>query len=428
MNMAVGYADVDITPPLGITMPGYFHERRADGVLDPLRAKVLAITKNETTLVIAALDLIGVEADVVERIRDAVHDETGVPPQHVFVHATHTHTGATVSEIEERLPGQVASAVRQALDNRVSEAEVTFGKDREQSVAFIRRFLMKDGTVRTNPGRNNPEIVRPVGEIDSDVNVVTFGAAKTMLVSYGLHPDCVGGTKFSADYPHHLTVAIQEKLGADWNVVYLNATCGNVNHINVQDPNQRSDYEGSREIGRKLAEAALAAHESAKPITIDRLAARTETVPSPARGIPAEVYQWAKLRMQTDPEEAAKRRFNERSASRIVELAEMERAPAPAEIMVIGLGPVAITGLPAEVFVEVARDIKVHSQFNATMVIGLTGGSMGYVPHPRGYQEGGYEATYSSARYSPDTPELWRDAALRMLLALRGEEPSGQPG
>jgi hypothetical protein len=47
---------------------------------------------------------------------------------------------------------------------------------------------------------------------------------------------------------------------------------------------------------------------------------------------------------------------------------------------------------------------------------------MGYVPHPRGYQEGGYEATYSSAYLAPETPILWCDAAIKMLKDLKGEE------
>ena len=28
-------------------------------------------------------------------------------------------------------------------------------------------------------------------------------------MTYGLHPDCVGGTRYSADYPHHLTQVLR---------------------------------------------------------------------------------------------------------------------------------------------------------------------------------------------------------------------------
>jgi hypothetical protein len=34
------------------------------------------------------------------------------------------------------------------------------------TVSFNRRYLLKDGTVKMNPGRRNPDIVRPAGPVD----------------------------------------------------------------------------------------------------------------------------------------------------------------------------------------------------------------------------------------------------------------------
>ncbi len=215
-----------------------------------------------------------------------------------------------------------------------------------------------------------------------------------------------------------MTEAIKEKLGNEWNILFLNAVCGNVNHINVNDPNQRSGYEESRKIGRRLAESALEAKKVAKTITIQHLASKTKTVQSPIREVAKEDLEWAKQQMEQDPEQAAKRRFNERTPARIIQLANMKGSAHPAEIIAMRLGPIAIVGLPAEVFVEVGQDIKTHSLFEPTLTIGLTGGSMKYLPHPRGYDEGGYEATYGSAHYSPETPILWSDTANELLLNL----------
>lgn len=423
----VGYADVDITPPLGHTMPGYFRERRADGVLDPLLAKALVLKNGETALVFAALDLIGVKAGQVADIRGAVTRETGIPGGHVFVHATHTHTGVTVSEVMDRLPGQVAEAVKKSLDATAPESRVRYGSSAEDSIAFIRRYLMDDGTVRTNPGRGNPAVVRPIGGIDPSVDAVAFEDAKVMLVCYGLHLDCIGGTKFSADYPYHMTEAIREALGDGWNVVFLNRCSGNVNHIDVNNPGQGGGYEESRRIGRKLAEAALEARDGARPIEIDVLAAKTETVQSPVRKVPDELYRWAKMQMETNADEASKRNFNEPSPARIVALAESADREHPSEVIVFRAGPLGIAGLPAEVFVEIGRDIQTHSLLPHTWPVGLTGGAMGYQPHPRGYREGGYEATYASARYAPENADLWTDTAIRLLNGLYAV-PGGPDG
>jgi hypothetical protein len=411
----VGYAQKDITPAMGVSMPGYFHDRKATAVLDPLLAKALVLSLGDTTVAIVALDLIGVPASVVKKLREAIQKETGIPPNNVFVHATHTHTGANVSQIQETLPPRVAAAVKEALGRRVAEERVRRGEAKESSVAFIRRFLMQDGSVRTNPGRGNPGIVRPIGEIDSRVHVLSFAAAKTLLVSFGLHLDCVGGTKFSADYPYHLTEAVRESLGRDWNVLFLNACSGNVNHINVEDKTQRSSYEESRKIGRALAKAALKAHEESEPMAVSRLAVQTKKVQCRAREIPSEVQEWAKRELEKDAEGASRRKFNELTPSRIIRLAERHGRVDPAEIMVIALGPLGIVGLPAEAFVEVGRDIQRHSPLKPTLVIGLSNGTMGYLPHPRGYREGGYEATFSSARYAAETSWLWSDTAATLL-------------
>ena len=420
-SLDVGYAELDITPELGIGMPGYFHGRKADGVLDPLLIKALVLTQKDTTLVILAVDLIGIKRSTINEMREAIQSETTIPPERVFIHATHTHTGASVSEIADRLPKQAVTAVQKALDQRKPETKTTIGSENENSVTFIRRYLMTDGTVRTNPGRANPNIVRPIGAIDSKVNVLSFHDTKIALVSHGLHCDCVTGTKFSADYPYHLTEYMKEKLGSEWNIVYLNACCGNINHINVNDTNQRSSPEESRKIGQTLAKAALVALKNSSSIKIDRIDSRVMTIDCPIRKVPKEIYDWAKSEMQKDPEQAKKRNFNELTPRGVIDLAELEEKSRPSEVIALQLGPVGIAGLPAECFVEISNDIQDHSLMDWTWVIGLTGGSMGYVPHPRGYQEGGYEATYSSAPLAPETPILWCDAAAGLLKEMKKE-------
>jgi hypothetical protein len=423
-ELLVGYAQLDITPKLGTGMPGYFHGRKADGVRDPLLIKALALTYDDTTLVILAVDLIAFDRPLVDKFRNTIQSKTGIPPERVFIHTTHTHTGARVSEIANNLPQQMALAAVKALDNRKQEIHVTLGCAEEHSVTFIRRYLMNDGTVKTNPGRANSNIVRPIGQIDPKVNVLSFHTTKISLVSHGLHCDCVSGSKFSADYPYHLTEMIQQELGADWNVVYLNACSGNINHINVNDKSQRSSYEESRKIGKILAEAALRAYKRSAEVKIDRLDSRVEQIQCPVRKVPRELYEWAKTEMRKDSDKASKRNFNELTPSGIIRLAETKEQSRISEIIVLCIGPIGIVGLPAECFVELSIDIQTHSLMDSTWVIGLTGGSMGYVPHSRGYREGGYEATYSSAPLSPETPMLWCDAAISMLNELRTKEHS----
>ena len=51
-----GYAKTDITAPLGVFMPGYFKDRFAKEVLDPLEAVCVAFSDGRTTALIMQLD------------------------------------------------------------------------------------------------------------------------------------------------------------------------------------------------------------------------------------------------------------------------------------------------------------------------------------------------------------------------------------
>src|SRR5262249_27225301 len=95
--------------------------------------------------------------------------------------------------------------------------------------------------------------------------------------------------------------------------------------------------------------------------------------------------------------------FNELFAPAAVVLAKTKDREHPAEIAALRLGSFGLAWMPGEVFVELGREVEAASPWKPTRTIGLTNGSMGYIPTKRGYAEGGYEAGYRSARYEPDT-------------------------
>ncbi len=82
--LQAAYDEVDITPPLGGSMPGYFRDRLATGTLDPLKAKALYLRRDTESVALVACDLIGVGAPIVRRIRTAVAGLTKSPPRHVW--------------------------------------------------------------------------------------------------------------------------------------------------------------------------------------------------------------------------------------------------------------------------------------------------------------------------------------------------------
>ena len=75
------------------------------------------------------------------------------------------------------------------------------------------------------------------------------------------------------------------------------------------------------------------------------------------------------------------------------------------------------------ILIRKAREIERGSPFQPTRTIGLTNGAMGYIPHREAYTQGGYEASYQSARYEPENGHRWAAAAVRLLRAMKSGLP-----
>ena len=101
---------------------------------------------------------------------------------------------------------KVADSVALAK-RRLEPAQITYGLGSEGSVSFNRRFWMRDGTLRTNPGIGNPDIVRPAGPIDPTVGVIALrrpdGSPIAVWLNFAVHLDTTGGNSVSADYPYY---------------------------------------------------------------------------------------------------------------------------------------------------------------------------------------------------------------------------------
>src|SRR5256885_3158906 len=113
-------ACVDIAPPLGTPMPGYFHERRAGAVHDPLFVRAFALENGGSRIAVAVCDLIGVKRAYLDRAKARIAETTGLAPEQVLISCTHTHTGAATGDdaYTEWLIGRIADAVRLAWERR----------------------------------------------------------------------------------------------------------------------------------------------------------------------------------------------------------------------------------------------------------------------------------------------------------------------
>jgi neutral ceramidase len=446
-ELRAGCAAVNITPPVGIPMAGYYSIRKAEGTHDELMAKALVLESGGEQLALVACDLVGIDRPIIEEARRLISAQTRIPAERVMISATHSHTGPLLNELflaaadeparriaeryREQLPGKIAQSVKQAA-GRLATAQVSAATGHEDSIAFYRRYLMKDGTVRFNPGKLNPDIVRPVGAIDRDVQVLYFEGSKVQgstanvqqrvgslatYVNYAMHLDTTGGTQFSADYPYTLGKLLARIKSPEMETMFTIGAAGNINHIDVRTKARQQGFEEAERIGTVLAGEVLKTYSRLEPIEAAPLRARAAFVLLELPRFTEE--QVAAARQAAAAFGQPKQDFMGMvQAMKVLDVAEHEGRPIQAEVQVMAVGNhTAWVGLPGEVFVELGRAIKERSPFPQTIIVELANGSIGYIPDRKGFNEGAYEAV--NARFAPGGGEKLVGAALRLLNELR---------
>lgn len=430
--MLCGVSEVDITPALGSTIPGYFNDRKSTGVLDRLYAKAIVAECDESAVAFVVLDTILVPTNVVRRIRERVGKFTAILPARVMISATHTHTGpavvsTTFLEADESylewLAEKAADAVIIAYNSR-REARIGFGAGYEADIAFHRRFFMKDGTLRTNPGLRNPDVDRPAGPIDPEVGVVRIddadGRPMGVITNYAVHTDTVGGTNYCADFPGELSVMLKKALGEHTVSLFMMGTSGNINHYNVMN-GRAEDYakpsQHYRKMGRILAGEVLKVREKIHTSGALQIDERHSAVTLQYRQPTEEQIHAAREALAQLPEGNVERNF----AKELLEAASRGEGTTDAEVQTIAMGDLVIVGLPAEIFVEFGLEIKARSPYGLTLINELCNGFAGtYVCTPESYRLGGYEPRITSMnRLQEETGDLFVQRALEHLEELR---------
>jgi hypothetical protein len=445
-ELRAGAAVVNITPAPGIGLAGYYFERGADGTNDDLFAKALVLEMEGTRAAFVTLDLISTTRPVVEAARRAIEKTTSIPGANVMISATHAHTGPVLAERGLRedaqggsaeatqkysagLPALIAESVRLAAE-RLEPARAAAAVVLEPNLSFNRRYHMRDGSVGWNPGRLNTNIVQPAGPIDPEVRVLYLDAPRgnepprplATYVNFAMHPDTVGGTRFSADYPAALARRLAEYKGPDMITLFANGTCGNINHVNVNwaDP-QKGPLEAAR-LGTVLAGDVFKAWMQLQPVTNGALRVSAEIVKLPLPELKPGAAEHARETVLRYGMKDNRGFMEKVEAYKILDVAARDGRPHEVEVQVIALGAdVAWVSLPGEIFVELGLAIKQASPFRHTFIAELANGAIGYIPNRPAYLEGNYEPV--SARCAAGSGELLVESAVRQLRALFKERP-----
>ena len=457
-TLQAGFSRVNITPALGTEIVGYFQARYAEGVLDELEINALALSAGEDKVVLMSADLCFIGTAVQKVICENICKATGLSADQIFIHSTHTHTGPVVnldgingmqvSGIDESkrdlakqygqmLCNKFADAAVMAL-NDLKPAKLGWAVGKAPNIAFVRRFRMKDGKVRTNPGVGNPDILHPIGDVDERVNVLRFdreGGDTIVLANMGCHPDVVGGSLISGDWPtlfrHRLEKTLDNVKG-----IFFNGAQGDVNHVNVNAKggdfndmfNDFDDvargYGHARHMANVMTAAVLQVFDKVNYVDVDRIRSKLGDITVPSNMPKPEDMPLARKyddlhkagRDEEIPFEGMELTTVVAEAARMVRL---EHGPESfgMTLSAVAIGNVALAGVPGEPFNGIGLGLKKAEGWDLVLPCCLTNGSEGYFPMQDSYDEGGYEAR--SSRFKAGTAEIIIKEGVALLDSLR---------
>src|SRR5436189_2053144 len=90
-GLKIGAAEIDITPPIGHRMAGYFDERLATGVHDPLKAKAIVMQQGKEQIALVFCDLVGLSLNVSKKARAETSERTGIRITNILISVTQSH-------------------------------------------------------------------------------------------------------------------------------------------------------------------------------------------------------------------------------------------------------------------------------------------------------------------------------------------------
>jgi len=404
-----GVAKADLDPPAGLPMAGY-SVRYSKGTMDPLEARVLALSDGSRTLAIVTLDLcFPFDPPIMDEIRAAVRGKV----DEVVFHASHTHSGPTYSAAPEaakhaipRVAGAIEAAARSMAPARIGNG---WG---QTYLGFNRRYLRVDGSVQMF-WRNEPK-VSTTFPVDPTVGVIRVdradGTPLAVLVHYACHPVVLGpeNLDYSADYPSEMRRYVEQEMGGGAMAFFLQGAPGDINPYYDKTPLIEDAVGVMKETGRKLGAEAV------------RIARTIQTgAPASPRIQSKTVVLNVANRWNVEKLKSVLTEQFHLEASRVARLlAQNMQLPVTTVLLNQDL---VFVGMPGEPFVEFQMQLRAKSPLPNSFLLGYTNGYFAYFPTIAAAARGGYGANSTVNPTEVGTGERMLNTGLISIYELLGK-------
>ncbi len=343
----------------GVWLAGFGNGRAATGAHDDAWARAVTFERGDVSIGMVSLDVVGYFQQYAIAIRQAAA-AAGLDFDHVLVASTHVHeTQDTVGQWGPNLSTTGVNSVYQDFTIKQAVEALKEAKAAQKKAKMVVAQAQRPELV------NDTRI--PI-VIDQNINTMQFqddsGAPIANVIIWGNHPEALGGSNqlLTSDFPHY----IRETFEAKWPsapAVFFNGPLGGltttIGIVGCPDAMgmetcKQGTFERAEYVGKGAAEAAIAALESASATKDDApvlgvrrrpfLLQPTNTALALGvltRIIIRDVY-WADGKRVTDEE----------LPGISVALISSGEVVVATEVNSIEIGPVAIAGVPGELYTE----------------------------------------------------------------------------
>ena len=416
----------DISCKVGSLLAGYGSHDVSVAKYDDLQLHGLALDDGSCKTMILAFDLLGMDADIIGRIRTACAKELGVNTDNVMLTCTHTHGGPHVRRYASAtnygkkvdryakptdIDTEYVAFLEKATANAVKDL-VLGGKWHECHVGFYsshcdenrnRRYTTVENLASFNAHRRALHKLT-TGIADKELGTIVLLDSKSfeplyVIGNYAAHPLAShapgkGGYTITADYPGFYRRYISNNTGAE--AMFISGACGD-----IVPKDDELGVNGARNVGENLAMSSIAGicdvRRNVTRFVLDkpRLGAKIVKMKSRLRAPYRKMYGKDDVEM---------------------------------ELHLMAIGDIAFVGVPGETVNELGLEIKWHSPFKRTFIAYCSTDYFGYMSPANMIAAGGYEP--QTQRYSSrDTLKLVmtvRDGLFDLREKLFPEDSAGE--
>jgi len=425
-DLEAGSTQVDITPPSGQPMYGYFDRitkhQVASGTLDPLYARVLVLQAEDKRAALLTLDLGRTFDDSwLDRLRHKASKASHI--DQLIVTASHTHSGPNILDVypDGHAPAwqsvaldKIADAIQRAV-NDLQPVRLGTGYG-EARIGYNRRQVRADNSVTML--WSDPEKL-PTTPVDPTVMVIRIdrldGSPLAILVNYACHPVVLGSDnlRYSADYVGAMVDTVTAAFPHKPMSLFLQGADGDINPYFAttaldQGAIEKRDWTG-HELGTEVVRVA-------KGIQTRTVQGKLDF----ADDVLLTSYRWDPQKLHDDLLRVDGPLVFEDHAGQLAANPLPFKTALHVTTLLINK-QIALVGMPGEPFVDFQINLRDRCPVQDCLLLGYTNGYYDYFPTIFAASQGGYGAGDSNTYVSIGAGEHILDHALIRIYEMLGQ-------